>query len=70
MFNPFVAFYRLFLLIRLTKIEIEATERATNIFFHLKLSVDSKTGIEIGEIWHICVEIIEKQAKTAIGTIL
>ena len=50
MFNPFVAFYRLFLLIRLTKIENEATKKTTNMFFHLKLSVDSKTGIEIGEI--------------------
>ena len=59
-----------FLLIRLTKIEIEATKRATNMFFHIKLSVDSTNGIKIGEIWRYCVEIIEKQAKTAIGSIL
>ena len=50
MFNPFVAFYRLFLLIRLTKIEIEATKRATDMFFHLKVSVDSTNGIKVGEI--------------------
>ncbi len=70
MFNPFVAFYRLFLLISFTKIENEATEKTTNMFFHLKLSVDSTNGIKIGEIWRYCVEITEKQAKTAIGSIL
>ena len=70
MFNPFVAFYRLFLVIRLTKIENEATKKTTNMFFHLKLSVDSTNGIKIGQIWRYCVEITEKQAKTAIGSIL
>ena len=70
MFNPFVAFYRLFLLIRLTKIENEATKRATNMSFRLRMSVDSKNGIKMGEIWRYCAKIMEKQAKTAIGSIL
>ena len=53
----------------LSKTKNEATKKATEMFSHFELSVDSKIGINVREIWRIWVEIMEKQAKTAISSI-